>query len=181
MVTSVRLSHCRFLKNRPCQQKDIFDKVVTSVWTYEPETSILTYAATVYTKSNKSDFWNKKEHKKQALQRFDTNPIRVRLLCFKSSNGISELTSRAVDWFISTHLVYEYGVFNKTNPDVRRVQHERHIRDDFNQFYDPYYTSQEFTFNSSKKKKRNVCSFPWKFFLTTCLLTSASLYYSYTC
>lgn len=173
-MTSVRLAHSRFLKNCPSQQKDSFDRVVTSVWCYEPETSILTYGATVYKKADKTDTWSKREHKEKAMQRFTDTPIRVKLLCAPESNGISELGSTAVDWFISTHLVFEYGTHNKTSPDVRRVHHERFIRDDFNTFYDPYYVDEEYVLGGPKPKSNKSTGdcFPLGCFFSTLIVVA---------
>jgi hypothetical protein len=168
-MTSVRLAHSRFLNSRPTQQKDSFDKVVTSVWSYDPETSILTYGATVYKKADKSDTWSKREHKERAMQRFTDVPIRVKLLCAPESSGIAELESTAVDWFISTHLVFEYGTHNKTVPDVRRIHHERYIRDDFNTFYDPYHVEEKYVLGGPKPslKTRSGGCFPLGCFFST--------------
>lgn len=177
MVTSVRLSHSRFLKNSPAQKKDTFDKVVTTVWTFEPETSVLTYGATVYKKAGKSDFWNKKEHKEQAMKRFQENPIRVQLL---SRDTVPELMSRAIDWFISSHLVFKYGTHNKTNPDVRRVHYENYISDDFNEFYDPYYRREEIQLQDKFQRGRTTtcCDFPWCTFTSILAATAGVICYS---
>ena len=133
-MTSVRLAHSRFLHGQVAFEKDIFDKIVTTAWSYEPKTRVLTYGATVYKKMGKSDFWNKREHKDQALARFMENPLRIKLV---SAGKVGELSSTAVDWFISAHLIYKFGTHDKISPDVRRVHHETNIRPDFNEFYDP--------------------------------------------
>ncbi len=136
-MTSVRLAHSRFFHGQVAFEKDIFDKIVTTAWSYEPETQILTYGATVYKKVNKNDFWNKRQHKDQALSRFMETPLRIKLV---ADGRVPELNSSAIDWFIGAHLIYKFGVCDRVNPDVRRVHHETNIRPDFNEFYDPSYS-----------------------------------------
>src|SRR4029078_12095316 len=101
-MTSIRLAHSRFCGGNPAYEKDKFNKIVTSVWSFDPTTKVLTYAATVYRKSAKNDFWNKREHKNRALEQFEQNPIRVKLNVQKDVNA-RELQSSAIDWFISSH------------------------------------------------------------------------------
>jgi hypothetical protein len=178
-MTSVRLAHSRFHKNIPSDKKDSFDKVVTSVWSYDPGSSVLTYGATTYVKSGKSDFWNKKYHKETALKRFTENPIRVKLNP-EDSKGNCELDSTAIDWFISSHMVYQYGTHNKIVPDVRRVHHERTIRSDFNEFYDPYFSQQEYVMGGPKKRlRKEACAFPYftfTFAFTFCTVAATYCY-----
>lgn len=141
----VRLAHSRFYQGEPAKRKDVFDKVVTSVWSFESDTGILTYAATVYKKSGPRDFWCKQQHKTQAMDRFKNNPLRIRMI----SQNAHELTSSGVDWFISRHCIYHYGTHNKTDPDVRRVHHEYHVRPDFNSHYNPYYKQESYEIHGS--------------------------------
>ena len=137
-MTSVRLAHSRFLDGQVAFEKDVFDKIVTSAWSYEPQTRILTYGATVYKKVGKTDFWNKRQHKDQALSRFMENPLRIKLI---SVGRVPEMNSVSIDWFISAHLIYKFGVCGK-ELDVRRVHHETGIRPYFNEFYDPSFSTK---------------------------------------
>ena len=111
------------------------------------------------------NFWNKRKHKERALERFGNCPIRVRLVCDRNVK-IGELNSNAIDWFIATHLIYEFGTHNKGAVDVRRVHHERVICGDFNKKYDPFYEyhHEEFVLGGPKKRSKHeppsCCSFP---------------------
>lgn len=174
-MTSIRLAHSRFCGGEPAYEKDVFDKIVSSVWSFDPETKILTYGATVYRKSAKNDFWNKRQHKNRALERFEQNPIRVKL---NVENGVKarELQSSAIDWFISSHLIYKFGTHNKNVPDVRRVHFETKVRNDFNSFYDPTY-SEDYVLGGSRGYESNDPEFPY--FLTICgilICTSITFY-----
>jgi hypothetical protein len=175
-MTSIRLAHSRFMKSEPAFCKDIFDKIVTSVWSFDPETKILTYGATVFRKSTKNDFWNKRQHKNRALERFEQNPIRVKL-CVQNGVHASELQSSAIDWFISSHLIYKFGTHNKNAPDVRRVHFETKVRPDFNSFYDPT-CSEDYVLGGPRGYQE--CPDPqFPFFLTICAIlvcSSASFY-----
>ena len=129
-----RITHSRFYKHHPVTRRDKFDRVVTSVWTYEPKTCILTYGAVVYTKESPTDFWVRRVHKEEAMKRFTENPIRIKLV--RVGLDRRELTSIAVDWFISTHLIFKVGTHNKEEVNVRRVQGECNVYDNFNEDYD---------------------------------------------
>ena len=128
---AARIYHSRFYKGIPVFKDSKFDKVVTSAWTYDSSTSVLTYAATIFTKTGSSDFWNKKNHREKTLERFENNPIRIKL--FREEGP--ELGNNAVDWYISRYLVFHCGTHNKISPDVRRVHHELTIQKDFNEHY----------------------------------------------
>lgn len=127
-----RIYHSRFYKGVPVYKDSKFDKVVTTAWTYESSTSVLTYAATVFVKNGNSDFWNKKIHREETLKRFENNPIRIKL--FREEGP--ELSNNAVDWYISRYLIFHCGTHNKVSPDVRRVHHELKIKSDFNEHYE---------------------------------------------
>ena len=43
----IRTVHARFYNNKPVFKSDLFDKIVTIIWNYNHETSLLTYGATV--------------------------------------------------------------------------------------------------------------------------------------
>jgi hypothetical protein len=161
--------------------KDQFDKVVSSVWSFDPETHVLTYAATVFKKTNKSDFWNKRQHKNRALERFEKNPLRVKLvLDYECDQTAPELQSSAIDWFISSHLIYKFGTHNKNEVDVRRVHFETRIRPDFNTFYDPSY-SENYILGGPKSKDCEDPEFPYGFLIFGILLTSSVTFYLNNC
>ena len=145
-MTSVRLAHSRFYKGTPVSKFEKFDKVVTTLWNFQADKSILTYAATVFTKKGRGDFWHKKEHTEMAQQRFAQNPIRVHLILPQGP----ELSSSPVDWFISRFLIYQYGTHNKISPDVRRVHHEVTVTENFNQKYDPFYREDRYIINGKR-------------------------------
>jgi len=162
-MTSVRLAHSRFYKGKPVSKSETFDKIVTTVWHFQPNKSILTYASTIFTKKSSNDFWNKREHKMRAQERFESNPIRVHIM--QDSLG-PELSSTPVDWFISRYLVYQFGTYNKISPDVRRVHHEFHIPNNFNEHYDPFYRPERYILNGKKITIDKVESkTTWMYFL----------------
>lgn len=133
---SPRLSHNKFYKSKPVFGDSKFDKVVTTMWTYESDVCILTYAATVFKKDSETDFWKRKNHKEETLKRFKENPIRIKLF----SEKCPELMNNAMDWYIAKDLIFKYGTHNKTYPDVRRVHHEVQLRPDFNEYYYTLYS-----------------------------------------
>jgi len=150
-MTSVRLAHSRFFHGKPVSKFEEFDKVVTSVWTFQPDKSILTYASTVFTKKSNSDFWVKKVHREKAQERFENNPIRVHII--REAEG-PEMSSTPVDWFISRCLIYEFGTHNKISPDVRRLHHEKVVRNDFNEHYDPFYRPERYLLNGKRREEQ---------------------------
>ena len=75
-----RIAHCRFYKGESLHDTlDKFDKVVTLAWNYDENTSVLTYAGTVYKKKNKRDHWIKRLHRDEALTRFFVAPVTIQL------------------------------------------------------------------------------------------------------
>ena len=177
-MTSIRLAHSRFCGGNPAYEKDVFDKIVTSVWSFDPVTKVLTYAATVYRKSAKNDFWNKRQHKNRALERFEQNPIRVKLFVNEGVNA-AELQSSAIDWFISSHLIYKFGTHNKNSPDVRRVHFESRIRPDFNSYYDPTYSEHYVLGGSRGYQECSDPEFPYVLTISAILICSAVNFYLY--
>ena len=155
-MTSVRLAHSRFHHGKPVSKYDDFDKVVTSVWTFQPDKSILTYASTVFAKKSNKDHWVKKIHREMAQKRFQENPIRVHII--REEEG-PEMSSTPVDWFISRTLIYEFGTHNKVSPDVRRVHHEKVVTNDFNQRNDPFYRPERYLLNGKCRSQQQSQSF----------------------
>tara|TARA_R110002153_G_scaffold104980_1_gene243179 strand:- start:92 stop:637 length:546 start_codon:yes stop_codon:yes gene_type:complete len=145
-MTSVRLAHSRFYKGIPVSKFEKFDKVVTTLWSFQADKSILTYAATVFKKKDRGDFWYKKQHRETTQERFTQNPIRMHLILPEGP----ELSSSPVDWFISRFLIYQYGTHNKVSPDVRRVHHEVTVSENFNQKYDPFYREDRYIINGKR-------------------------------
>lgn len=134
----MRIAHSRFMDKTPVMKGERFDKVVTSAWSFDYNNSILTYGATIFTKKDCKDFWNKKDHREKAVERYTNNPIRVKLnVHTQVHTQVPELSNIAVDWYISMNLVYKFGCFNE-KLDVRRIQHEVNIKSDFNIKYPGY-------------------------------------------
>lgn len=135
-----RVAHSRFFNNRPLFKlpwgnNDMkYDRVVTSAWVFDSENQILTYAATVYQKKHNKDFWVKKVHCEEALARFDKCPLRIHLV-----GDVGEVSGHAMDWFISTTLIFRFGCYNKKDVDVRRIHGEVFLKDNFMETFDPYY------------------------------------------
>jgi len=133
LPTPVRVAHSKFCDDVPLNRNDnTFNKIVSSVWSYEPATRILTYGATVFRKTSNKDFWVRKSHRERALERFYQNPVRV---CLSSQWGKVSLASVAVDWFIARELIFKYGVQGGTELPI----HEVVIDTYFNRQHDPFY------------------------------------------
>jgi len=143
----VRIAHCRFEKNgsngkkwESLYRKDRFDRVVSIVWSFDNETRLLTYGATVYKKEGPSDFWVKKEHREKALERYHNNPVRVKLITVGNTGNIYRnqdiylLKRAAIDWYIALELIYLYGVSNKYKDTKTKL-----IAHNFNKDYDIFY------------------------------------------
>ena len=160
-IMSVRLAHSRFFKGKSVSRSEKFDKVVTTLWSFQPDKSILTYASSVFTKKSKNDFWVKKEQRKNVQERFENNPIRVHII--RDDFG-PEMSSTPVDWFISSYLIFQYGTHNKISPDVRRVHHEITVKNDFNEHYDPFYRPDRYIVNG-KRNITEVTPSKWLYFL----------------
>ena len=128
-----RVAHSRFLKGEPVCKKDKYDRVVTSVWSFDD--SVLTYAATVFKQTNSRDLWNKSDHLYKALERYTKNPLRIKLATFVPKEYMAELSNISMDWYVAEHLIYKFGTHNKNPIDVRKVHGETTIYTDFNQEY----------------------------------------------
>ena len=127
-----RFAHSRFFKGTPVPKNQKYDRVVTTCWTYEPETRILTYAATVFKKESSRDHWDRKLHKQKAEKRFSRGPVRLQLKC---SKYIGELSNIAMDWYIAKNLIFKFGTHNKNSVDVRRIHGEHEVPFYFNEQY----------------------------------------------
>jgi hypothetical protein len=123
----VRTVHARFLNKKLVTKTDPFNKVISVIWSYDTDTSILRYGATVYHYSKK--FWNKKEHRETALKRYEETPIEV--LIVKKNDYNPRYV--AMDRFIATSLIYKYGC-SDVNGEPTRVEN---IGTNFNEIYFP--------------------------------------------
>jgi len=133
-----RIAHCRFLNRDPIhkmreEDSGYYNRIVTSAWSYDVVTSILTYGATVYTKSEGSKCWVKKTHRDRATERYYKNPIRVKLIYSRNKVQLSDI---AMDWYIAEILTFMFGACSKdisetveqglvTQEDVKRNNTEQ--------------------------------------------------------
>lgn len=129
----MRVAHSRFNKGIPVCRGEAFTRIVTSVWSFESETAVLTYGATIFKKDHSKDHWNRKKHLERAVERFTNNPIRIVL---KAINSIPEISNISMDWYIAQNLIYKFGTHNTIEPDIRRIQGTTNIYPDFNTEYD---------------------------------------------
>jgi hypothetical protein len=132
----MRTAHSRFLNKEPVGKRDGFDRVVTSVWSLDKNTNILTYGAVVYRKNGPNDHWRKRQHYLKAVERFHNTPIRVTLKYVGFNNLLlSSISNLSMDWYIATNLIFKFGTHDKTGvPDVG-FHGTSTIYDDFNETY----------------------------------------------
>ena len=123
MIT--RVSHSRFLKNIPVRKKEEYDKVVTTVWTFDPNTSYLKYASTVFKKNNNTEFWNKKQHLNTAYERYENSPL-VIYCFFPNYIDLEDFDKLSMDWYIAEHLIYKFGCYNK-NENIEGIHGKANI------------------------------------------------------
>lgn len=107
MAEKVRIVHSRFYQGNPVRKSQPYDKIVTSCWSYNRDTHILSYGATVYTKSEKSA-WYKTEHKYTAIERYEKQPVKLVML------SDLHLRNVAIDWHIACEYIFKFGCFAKT-------------------------------------------------------------------
>jgi len=131
-----RIAHCRFYKGESLHDTlDKFDKVVTLAWNYDENTSVLTYAGTVYKKKNKRDHWIKRLHKDEALTRFFVAPVTVQL----SNPSDILLTRIGLEWYIVENLIYKFGAYDHDN---KKDVYNAEIKPGFLEKYDPRYSEK---------------------------------------
>ena len=153
METDMRLAHSRFYHGKSVRKSEEYDRIVTSCWSFQPDTSILTYGSTVYRRTD--DHWNKKAHKLKAIERYKKHPIRVRV---NTDAQLDELSNIAMDWYIAKKLIFVFGTHNENEIDVRRVHGNCTIHSDFNDVY----TCLKDTDNKSNKEDYyEMDSFPY--------------------
>lgn len=114
MRRGMRVVHSRFYQGKPVRKCETCDKIVTTCWSYDRDTHVLSYGATVFTKSappgNKS-VWNKAEHTYTATDRFKENPTKLVMLF---NAGVTPgLRNVAIDWHIADKYIYKYGCQGK--------------------------------------------------------------------
>jgi len=102
-----KIVHCRFYKKKRVSKSELFDKIITIKWDYDIKNQILRYGATVYHKSNK--FWNKRDHKNTACNRFDNNPVIIDMIIETDRSSIDNDIKLSIDDLISTNLIYKFG------------------------------------------------------------------------
>lgn len=125
----MRTAHSRFLDKIAVKKGASYDRVVTSVWSIDPSTKILTYGATIYRRAAPNDHWHKADHRSLAQQRFLLNPIRVQL---QFSGDITTLSCISIDWYIADNLIFKFGTHDKQkNSNINEV----FIANDFNEQY----------------------------------------------
>jgi hypothetical protein len=131
----MRTAHSRFLNKQPVGKRDEFDRVVTSVWSLDKNTNILTYGAVVYFKNGPNDHWGKRRHYLKAVERFHKNPVRVSLQ-YTGFGNLSSMANLSMDWYIATNLIFKFGTYDKTGvvPPVG-FHGTSTIYDDFNEAY----------------------------------------------
>ncbi len=118
----LRFAHSRFHKGKPVCKGEKFDRVVTSVWTFDTDVSILTYGATVFKKENRGDHWSRRAHVKQAVERFNDNPLRIKLIRpVWLRELLVEIDSIPMDWYIATNLIYKFGTQSKSDEQIEKT------------------------------------------------------------
>ncbi len=102
-----RIVHSRFYDGKPVRKSEPCNRIVTSCWSYDKETQVLTYGSTVYTRTDKSA-WNRTAHRLKATERYDKNPCKIVLLAKLSPK------SAAIDWHIASEYIFKFGCEGKT-------------------------------------------------------------------
>ncbi len=139
--TQPRVAHCRFLEDRPVLvRKEKYDKVVTIVWSYDIETNMLRYGATVYRREAPNDHWLKVQHRQYAELRYNLKPIVIKFL------GVQEeyenMKNHAIDWCIARSLIKQFGAYQKED---KNTGGDFVVFPGFNEHYDPYYSTSYFS------------------------------------
>ena len=180
-----RVSHCRFHNTRPLYKgkslQTEINRIVTVAWNLD-EKGILTYGATIYTKTG--DSWDKKIHREKAIERFNTAPLRFNV-CFPEP-----LNRCAIDWYISRYLVVKYGCYYK-GKKIRSSRIDEDLIIDqvhFNYKYDPVGFEnkinnnlefvREWELKKERKKRRKECLNFSLVFSVSCLTLLAVNFYN---
>ena len=142
--TRFRITHSRFLKGKPVTKNlGIFDKIITTVWSFNIQSRILKYGSTIYTKDSPQDCWYRKAHLDTSKHRYLSCPIKVKII--SNTDYYTTMSNRGVDWFISRNLVCKYGTHNKNIRESNSKIYELELIDPdftFNKKYDPYFYYQ---------------------------------------
>jgi len=151
-----RIVHSRFSYGKPVRKSEPCDKVVTSCWSYDENTRVLTYGATVYSKTDKTN-WKRKDHRLKAIERYEKNPCKIVLL----SNRV-EPKCVAIDWHIASEYIFKFGCEGKTgsvflydwyNEEFSYLKPNNKIFYTMDQLAKKY----KFTLNEFRRKVNEVC------------------------
>ena len=104
----IRISHCRYRDGARVRRNEVFDKVVTVVWTYDQEDEALHYGAAVYN-SESTDNWNKAVYRHLAMDRYYGSPVKVLIDWKEFRERDDEMIGPVLDRCISSRFVNEYG------------------------------------------------------------------------
>jgi hypothetical protein len=151
-TTTIRVSYCRFYKDKPVGTSDEYDRVVTVVWTFNYDKYVINYGANVFNKSPLTPVWYKKASRVNAYDNFTTKPLRIGLDDTKFAFH-PEMTSRALYWYIARCLVNRHGCYNTKNHDTRRLHDVEVVYPTFNQSWDPFYKENKPLFKGGKNAK----------------------------
>lgn len=128
-----RIAHSRFNGNQQVTRRDSFDRVVTSVWSYE--NGVIRYGATVYKRNTKNVSWNRKDHIMTALNRYMRFPVFLRLKFGDDQSSVP--CPVAIDWFIAKLAVEVFGCLDKNNSEEVQGPVNYGTSYYFNKRYDP--------------------------------------------
>lgn len=158
-TTPPRIAYCRVdEKGNQLTRKDRFSSVTTVVWSYNYKKNVIHYGASLYFRRKGSPPWIKKDERNNAIKKFEEHPIHIQLDGDKPSQ---ELSSRAIDWFIATHLVPRYGLRNLSNYDTRRIHGIYQVKRYFNEAFDKHYKRHKvLPYVDSKVSNREESNFP---------------------
>jgi hypothetical protein len=158
----MRISHCKFL-NGLAIVEDLsdysgkYDRIVTSAWQYDSITRMLTYGATVFTKTSPTDYWRKQMHSKTAVERFRNSPVKVQFI-FPEDSEDNFLSNTAINWYIACNLIFKFKCESKETNEELELHYVNVDPVCFNADYDPkdYLLSEyEYLGNENEDEKLN--------------------------
>lgn len=126
----MRITHSRFNNGKPVRKGQDCNRIVTSCWSYDSETRILRYGATVFVKDDSKTFWNKQLHRDTAEKRYEQSPVLVKLIPTTDFTRFAKGPRNvAIDWHIATEFIFRFHPF-----DISENKHVNDyiIDDDFN-------------------------------------------------
>lgn len=105
----IRISHCRFLNGNRVRRHEKYDRVITVVWTYDQENSILRYGASDFDSTSSKDSWNKGVYRRIAVDRYEAYPV----VCTFELNDVmpkyGEKIGSSIDTYITNLLIARFG------------------------------------------------------------------------